>query len=421
MKYVLVSKDGDFLPLLHRMERDGVEVVAYIDESDDIHEGMTPTAHDALEIEIAKKDLVIFDMVGAGKAADRIRSMDQRVLGGGLLNDRIELDRSYGETFMRKAGIVSPKSYALTDFTKARRLIESTGKRYVFKPDGNMDTSLTYVSSSAENLLSMLPWLEDQVKDTKFSLQEFVEGVEMSTEMWFNGTRFVHPANSTMEEKKLFAGSVGPATGCMGNVVWAWDDSTSEWLYRRLFMKLEPALKEAGYLGPLDINAIWTPDEIYGLEWSARFGYDAIQAFSRLFTTPFHEVLNTLEGIDRLPVNSEHVSFAVRVSIPPFPNDGEVPEVPILGDIDEDLLYWSDVKRKDNQLVCAGTDGYICAVAADAPSLTAARDIVYKQIDKLEVPNKQYRIDIGDRYESDRREIGRIIKRQSDKETKNSS
>jgi len=414
MKLILVSKDGDFLPLLHRAHKSGAEVVAYVDESDDIHDGMTPTVHDALEIEIEDDDIVIFDMVGAGAAADRIRSTGRTVVGGGSLNDRMELDRSYGSKLMRKAGVDTPKTYDLTTFEEAERLIQKTGKRFVFKPDGNLDTSLTYVGSSAENMLAMLDYFKGEVPEgTTFALQEFVEGIEMSTEMWFNGDHFIHPANSTFEEKKLMHGNLGPATGCMGNVVWTWDIKTSKWIHERLFAKLEPMLKEAGYLGPLDLNAIWTNDQIYGLEWSARFGYDAIQAMSRLFSVPFHEVLTSLNGLDRLPVIPGVIAFAVRVSIPPYPNDGDVPNVPILGDFDEDLIYWSDVKMDNGQLVCAGTDGFVCTVAQHSASLEAAKEAVYEAIDLLEIPNKQYRLDIGDRYKSDRAAIERIIKGQN--------
>lgn len=413
MKYILLSKDGDFLPLLYRMQEDGEEVIAYVDEVDDIHKGLTPLADDALEIEVAPDDVIIFDMVGAGKAADQLKKRGNTVIGGGSFNDKIELDRKFGTDFMQKHDIQTPPTWEFNSMDEVRNHVEKNAERYVFKPNGNLETDLTYVSSSSEDLLAVLPWIESRIPEgTEFELQQFVEGVEMSTEAWFNGDKFLLPINSTMEEKKFMAGNVGPATGCMGNVVWVWDDETSEFLYEYLFKPLEPELRKHNYLGPLDINGIWTTDGIYGLEWTSRFGYDAIQAFSRVLSRPIQQVLKELPTLDRLPVNSGVLGVGVRVSIPPFPSEGEVPNVPILGADDTEHLYFADVKIDDNLgLVCAGTDGYVLSVCAEAKSHKKALATAYEVIDNLEIPNKQYRIDIGERYSNDRAEIERIISR----------
>lgn len=411
MKYILLSKDGDFLPLLYKMHEAGEEVIAYVDESDDMHEGLTPLANDALEIEVAPDDVIIFDMVGAGKAADQLKKKGNTVIGGGSFNDKIELDRKFGTDFMQKYGITTPPTWEFTTMDEVRKHLEEHDERFVFKPNGNLETDLTYVSSSPDDLLAVLPWIESRIPDgTEFELQQFVEGIEMSTEAWFNGEKFLLPINSTMEEKKFMAGDVGPATGCMGNVVWTWDDETSQFLYEYLFQPLEEELRKQNYLGPLDINGIWTTEGIHGLEWTSRFGYDAIQAFSRLLSKPLSQVLRDLPTLDRLPVNSGVVGVAVRVSIPPFPSEGEVPNVPILGADDPEHIYLADVKVDEELgLVCAGTDGYVLAVCAEAKSHKKALATAYEVIDNLEIPNKQYRIDIGERYSTDRAGIERII------------
>jgi phosphoribosylamine--glycine ligase len=292
------------------------------------------------------------------------------------------------------------------DFLAAREFLQKNPGRYVFKPDGNLDTDLTYVSEDVEDLLAMFPYLEDRCpEDVSFELQEFIDGIEMSTEAWFNGTRFLLPINSTLEEKPLMVGGIGPNTGCMGNVVWWWPQDISQFLYERFFQPMEDELRDNNYMGPLDFNAIWTPQGPLGLELTARFGYDAIQALSRIIDQELGEFLAGLPLASSIPT-TDHYSVAVRVSIPPYPHEGDVPEVPIRGitEDNKDNIYLSDVYvtgpvNPDDMtgLSCAGSDGYVLSVAADCPRLSQSVKKVYDTIDTLSIPNKQYRTDIGER------------------------
>lgn len=404
MAIKLISKEGDMLPLTLRMYESGIETLAYLhDPKSKLHDGMQPKVGSTSELDIQPNDTVIFDMVGAGKTADYLKGKGYDVIGAGEINDRLELDRDFGDNFMEKHGIPTPPSTAFTDFDEATKLIQQTGKRYVFKPNGNLDTSLTFASSSAQEMLAMLPLLRKQVPEgTEFELQEFVDGIEMSTEAWFNGQRFLLPINSTMEEKKLLVGGLGPNTGCMGNVVWYWSDEVSELLYEILFRRMEGTLADAGYLGPLDINAIWTPEGPYGLEFTARFGYDAIQASSRLLDGGLADFLPNLRNLARVPLDESagDYSCSIRVSVPPYPNDGEVQEVPIAGITkgDKEHLYFSDTYLDDSgTLRCAGQDGYVLTIAEDDNNISRALKRVYRIAERLEIPGKQYRIDIGER------------------------
>jgi phosphoribosylamine-glycine ligase len=208
-----------------------------------------------------------------------------------------------------------------------------------------------------------------------------------------------------MEEKKLFAGGVGPNTGCMGNVVWHWTPEISEYLYDTLFKSLEPALRNAKYLGPLDINAIWTPNGPYGLEWTARFGYDAIQAYSRLLDVPFADFLHDLRQLSEIPVSDlSIVAAAIRVSAAPWPNDG-VEQVPVSGIRKAMLpnLYFYDVMQEDGELHCTGADGYIVSIANHGKLLGPVLRKIYSIAEEIEIPAKQYRVDIGDRVPADKR------------------
>jgi len=407
----VISKDGDFLSLAYRMLLAEHDVDVYLENKSKMYDGILFKVHDINELDIEKDDMVIFDMVGGGRGADKLKDRGIHVVGGGRLNDDLELYRCSGMEFLEDTGITVPPYSVLYTEEEARELIESTGERYVFKPDGNQSTDLTYVATSPENMIRMLPYLFAKVPEgTPVVLQEFAEGIEMSTEAWFNGDEFMRPINSTMEEKKFMAGDLGPNTGCAGNVVWWWDEDKSEKLYELLFKQMEPALREARYMGPLDINCIWTKDGPMGLELTTRFGYDAIQAASRLIDMEFGEFLYKLPQTNMIPTTSDKYALAIRVSIPPYPNDGEVPEVPIGGVPEEfeDNVYLSDVFSDPYGLSCAGTDGYVCAVADTGHQISKIQERVVNIIDRLEIPSKQYRIDVGDRVSGDKALILRV-------------
>lgn len=410
--FKLISKDGDFLPLLKRIEDEGFEVKAFLDDKNKMYDGMISKVGNPLELDIQFDDVVIFDMVGAGEAADVLKEKGYTIIGGGSFNDQIELDRSEGFKLMMEGGIKTPEGQSFNSFEDAAAFVKKTGKRYVFKPDGNQNTSLTYVSSSAEELLGMFPYLESECGEgVEFELQEFVEGIEMSTEAFFNGTEFLTPVNSTMEEKPLMNEGLGPATGCSGNVVWNWDEDVSKRLIDLLFRPLTDQLAKARYIGPIDLNAIWTNEGPFGLEWTARFGYDAIQAYSRLIDG-FGQFLKDLPNLTKVPVK-EGVAMAVRMSIPPYPSDGEPGKVPITGITkkNEDNIYLSDVFWDEDLKLhrCAGSDGYILSVCEDGKNLNKVIDTVYYICESVRVPGRQYRTDIGDRARRDRSAVSILV------------
>lgn len=405
----LISKDGDMLSLAYRMAQAGHDVQAYLENHSKMYDGMICKVHDINELDIGKDDMVIFDMVGGGKGADKLKDQGIHVVGGGVLNDKLELYRRFGMEFMEDHGISVPPYTTHYTLEDCIALVKGTGGRYVFKPDGNLSTDLTYVSTSAENMIAMLPYLFDQLDEgTLVVMQEFVEGIEMSTEAWFNGDEFMMPLNSTMEEKKFMAGDLGPNTGCSGNVVWWWDEQTSRKIHDLLFAQMVEPLREARYMGPIDINCIWTPEGPYGLEFTTRFGYDAIQASSRLINMEFGEFLYKMAETNVIPAIMDEYAMAVRVSVPPYPNDGDIPNVPIIGvtEDNEDNIYLSDVFNDGpGMYACAGTDGYVLTVADTAKTISRLQDRVYSIIDELEIPSKQYRIDVGNRVTGDKKAL----------------
>src|SRR6266576_3041225 len=230
-------------------------------------------------------DLVLFDLTGKPNIAEEVLQQGVPVIGDGNLNSELEENRLLGIEVMEECGINVPEYEVFNDLGTAKKYIRKTNKRYVFKPNGGQDqeTASTYVSRSAEDMLKYLDKLGVSTKGVEFILQEVVHGTEISTEAWFNGDEFFL-VNGTLEEKKFMEGNKGPNTGCAGNLVWVYDSLNLPLVFREGLVKLKDFLKQYNYRGMIDLNTIVTDGELYGLEWTPRFGYDACATLYSLFT-----------------------------------------------------------------------------------------------------------------------------------------
>ena len=398
MKVLLRSSSGYGAWFGLRLENEGHSVAYCLDDSRYklVLEGM-------LEKTITKPsdpDLVIFDMSGFGSETTKYECP---VLGDSLLADKLEDDRLFGLDTMKAAGIKVAPYEAFDSISKARSFVGKTHKRYVFKPCGDEDTATTYVSSGPDDLLSYFDRLEALTKGSKFILQEFISGIEVSTEGWFlNGKWYF--INHTLEEKKFMNDNKGCNTGCSGNLIWC--GSSSSGLFRSTLNNMTSFLLDNGYYGMIDINSIVTPNGVYGLEWTPRFGYDATatqtafmpDGFGSFLESFFSESLNTSAAL-----NKNGFASSVRLSIAPYPYEdkGNIYQegVPISGIKDVDSCYLYDVRYLENkkELETAGVSGFIAAPFCLGNSLTESFEKLDSYVQKIKIPNLQYRTDIKEK------------------------
>jgi phosphoribosylamine---glycine ligase len=347
-------------------------------------------------------DLVLFDMTGMGDIADQARTLTPTI-GDSSFADQLEHDRVFGLDFMSQCGIQVPKWEGFTDPDDALRFIRETKKRYVFKVSGQgASCASSYVSKSPEDLERYLELLFRKEKVKEFILQEFVHGTEVSTEIWLN-EEGEFACNHTLEEKKFLAGNLGPNVGCAGSVVWSPVRPTN--LYERGLGKSTDLLRASGYLGPVDLNAIVTEGEVYGLEWTPRFGYEATCNLTRLLPMEFGEFCYRVATGDNLNLPPARFRFAstLRVSIPPYPLEAKTNKpyqqgVPIDGLTEKDLPTFTltDVKTvpDSGEFQSAGTSGIIGSPIGVGETIQGSFDDTKRRIDKLRIPDMQWRVDV---------------------------
>ena len=414
MKIALSSYSGYGAWWATVLRMDGHKVDYHVSESkfSNVLGGISPRAivkeHDGRQSDsnigypdYSRYDLSVFDLTGRDRQAI-YSGLRSPTIGDGFTNKLLEEDRLFGIQLMEDAGIDVPPYETFTDASAAKAFVRETGKRYVYKPNGgqDQDTATTYVSRDSADMLEYIDKLFLLSKGAPFLLQEFKPGIEVSVEGWFNGDDF-YCMNCTLEEKKFMNDGIGPNTGCAGNLVFSL--SAESRVFTEGLKRARAVLQQYGYRGMIDLNTIATEDKLYGLEWTPRFGYDASATLYNMYGGDFGELLlRTATG--GIPEQKWKAEFGAttRITVPPYPTEirlAKLKGVPIKGldTKDDDALrstYLYDVMAEGNDLVCAGTNGFIGVPIATANSAPMAFDRLEARMKKINIPDMQYRTDL---------------------------
>lgn len=414
MRFLMVSNVGEGAHLLHQIEMEGNEVELHIVQPAyrSVWDGMITKVD---KVEPKEDTVIIFDFSGFGKMADELRAAGFPTVAGSEFADKLEQDRMFGLKMMEKAGIKIPFTASFDKFSvsEIQEFLkdQGEGRRFVFKPSGkDLPCSLTYSAHDDEDLIKWAEYVDKYFgKDVEsFVLQEFKEGVCVSTEMWCDGTKFVRPANHTVEVKKVMNDELGQATGCAGNIVWVERDENCR-ILREGILKAEKLIVDSGYVGPMDVNAVVNDEGVWGLEWTPRFGYDAMPTLIKMIQGGVGKFLSDVaRGQASMMQVVDQLAAAVRVTIPPYPLEpSKVEDVqkvcPNLGvpirDIPEDKhdrFYFFEVMKEEDELVHSVGTGVIADVVGFGEDCYEAFEESYEILEEICLPNKQYRTDLAE-------------------------
>lgn len=351
-------------------------------------------------------DVVLFDGTGYGALGTRLRKRGFAVIGGNPLDHDLEVDRAQGTAFMRQAGIKTPQTKSFRSLAQGQAFLATHDGHWYFKPSGDHGTDLTR-NGDADAVRRFLAWVSRQpmaAKLDEFELQRAVDGAEVSVEGWFDGRKWVGPCNSTLETKKFCTGDLGPRTGCQANVVWTYEADRPR-LFQKTVERLTPLLRAANYVGPLDLNCIIAEDgEPYGLEWSARTGFDALQAYSLLVQGNLgHQLDQFAHGRLRAwDVRPDVMGLTLRLSTTPYPMEDvrlakESLGLPLDPKLfrDPETTFLDDVMvGPDAKPAMAGRDGSIGCVGTTGRDWEQMKKQVVKRAKAIDIPSKAYRIDV---------------------------
>lgn len=413
LKFLFVSFEGLIGDLAWQVKKEGHEVKYYIQAKPekDVCDGFVEKCDDWKELK-DWADIIVFDDIGFGEAAEKLRKEGKLVVGGSVYADKVELDRDFGQEEMKAAGMNILPKWNFTDFDEAIKFVTEKPDRYVIKPSGmaQNEKELLFVGQEEDgkDVLQVLQLYKKRwsKKIKVFQLQRYAAGVEVAVGAFFNGKEFVTPVCINFEHKRMFAGEIGPSTGEMGTLLY-WSPPNT--IYRETLEKMVPKLAESGYVGYFDINCIANVRGIYPLEITARWGYPTISIQMEGVTSPWGEFLYALAKGEKYELKTKRgFQVGVVIAVPPFPfHDPDAfrkyseEAVIIFKKPSAEGVHPGDVKLIEEDWVLAGQSGYALIITGAGMTVEDARKQAYKRVENILIPNMFYRMDIGERWVRD--------------------
>jgi len=413
-KFLFISKEALIADLAWRIKNEGHEVKFFIEDKTqkEIGDGFVEKI-DNWENLKDWAEIIIFDDVGFGSLAEKLRKEGKLVIGGSVYTDKLEIDRDFGYKEMIDSNINVIPSWIFTDFNEAIKFVKEHPERYVIKPSGirqedQKELSFVGEEEDGKDVIQILELykLRWSNKLKVFQLQKFVSGVEIAVGAFFNGEDFVYPINVNFEHKKLFPGNIGPSSWEMGTSMY-WSQPNT--IFNETLLKMKEKLKQSGYVGYIDINCIVNGKGIYPLEFTTRFGYPTINIQIEGILSEWGEFLNALAKKDKFELKSKKgFQVGVVIALPPFPfTDHETfkkyseDATIIFKKPDLDGIHIGEVKLVDGNFILTGFDGYALIVVGTGTTMEESRKQVYNKISNIIIPNMFYRTDIGERWFTD--------------------
>lgn len=414
-KFLFVSWESLSGDLAWQLSKEGHQVKMYIKaKSDaDVYDGFIEKV-DAWEAHKDWADVVVFDDVGFGTAAEKLRKEGKAVIGGSIYTDRLEIDREFGQAELKKYGVNTLPSWQFSNYNEAIGFIRNNPARYVMKPSGNTPSAgkgllFLGLEEDGRDLIGLFEQNKNvwQKSAPLFILQKFIAGVEVAVGAFFNGHNFIYPINVNFENKRIFPGDIGPFSGEMGTLM-NWSPPNN--LFHATLEKMLPALRESGYVGYVDINCIVNGRGIYPLEWTTRFGYPTIPIQLEGIVTPAGEWLYRLaKGEDFELKTKRGFQLGVRLLVPSYLVKNDMAIIQTYQDLavmfknggSREGIHIEDLKNDNGVWRIAGTSGVLMVVTGSGTTVEDARHLVYGRIQNIMVPNMFYRTDIGERWVAD--------------------
>lgn len=364
--------------------------------------------------DFAERERVDVTVVGpeaplAAGIVDRFRSRGLAIFGPTQAAAQIETSKAFAKTLMLEAGVPTARAEIHTTVDGARRAARQFGPAVVIKASGLaagkgvVVCRTTAEADAAIDMMMVTRALGDAGREVL--VEELMEGEELSVFAITDGENFctLVPAQ---DHKRLLDGDRGPNTGGMGAYapVSIAPSEVHEVIAQRIIRPTLRALRDRGspFTGLLYAGLMLTRQGPKVVEFNCRFGDPETQAVLPLMESqpPIHELIARVARGEALPdattSRSEGYCVTSVVAAPGYPDKpetGHVVRLPRVEDVGV-IVFHAGTRRDDSgQLVSAG--GRVLGITALAPTLAEAQRLSAEYADRVDLPGKHFRSDIG--------------------------
>lgn len=419
MRFAFLCTYTPSLCWARRLLEEGHDVLVYLkgDLTNRSGEGIVPVTHSLSQwLAWGNQDpstVYFFDMTKNGDLADQLRKAGKNVVNGGKFQDRLEMDRAWGEEIAKGVGILCPPTKEFSTISTAIAWLQTNPEQefgdggWAFKVNKDVGCDTTLVAKTTERLIDHMNHVRSRFSDNlKCIIQEKIKGVAVSTARWWNGWSWVGPYQGNVENKKLMNDNLGPSTGCVFGVVWFYMDENPKIAEDLKWEELAAVFrKNDAPAGLYDINSILDDRGAWFLEWTPRMGIDCEIASQRGIKHLGQFLYNLVMGRDvEAFFDKKQSYFDVCLSVPPFflhePQKGYkspavgVPIKGIDGLTDKNFVMGGIYFEKDSGFHVGEPTGNVGFLIGSGTSLKKGFEKLYAWCkDELVIPDLQYRTD----------------------------
>jgi phosphoribosylamine--glycine ligase len=365
-------------------------------------------------VDFAKRERIDVTVVGpeaplAAGIVDRFREHRLAIFGPTRAAAQIETSKAFAKALMIEAGVPTARAEIHSTAEGAARAVRAFGAPVVIKASGLaagkgvvVATTIAEADAAIDAIL-----VERRLGDAgrEILVEEYMPGEELSVFGITDGER-VCALLPAQDHKRLKSGDRGPNTGGMG--AYAPVSIATPGVRREVPLRImEPvltALQRRGtpFTGLLYAGLMLTRAGPRVVEFNCRFGDPETQAILPIIECdpPLHELIGSVARGDGLPSRfgwrndqSAVTTVVAARGYPERPETGQVIRLPRIEDVGV-IVFHAGTRRDDSgQLVSAG--GRVLSITASAPTLREAQRLSSEYADRVDLPEKQFRPDIG--------------------------
>ncbi|WP_185876970.1 phosphoribosylamine--glycine ligase [Blattabacterium cuenoti] len=357
--------------------------------------------------DFAKKHHIDLTIVGSEiflmeGIVDIFQNFGLKIIGPNYLAAKLEGDRIFAKSFMKKYGISTPKYNVFSSYRESATFIDKCNTvSFAIKRNGISSGKGVII---AHNKNEAKKALKDIMIEKKFGksgnqviIEDFIQGKEASIISIFNGKKII-PFLSALDYKKIGENEIGKNTGGMGSIAPNPYVTKSVW---EDFQKsvLEPTLEgliseKLTFYGFIYFGLMITSNKVYLLEYNTRIGDPEAQTLLPLMKSNFLNIIKSFFSKKEIFIIWKKLySCCVVLSSEGYPDEYKGGKMIIGLNLIQEPFYIAGANKKNGKWVTSG--GRIINIVGIGNTIKEARDIAYDKAKKIQFENLYYRKDIG--------------------------
>lgn len=340
------------------------------------------------------------DLLVAG-IEDLFSQAGMKLFGPGSAAARLEGSKAYAKDFMKKYGVKTARYQTFSDYDTAIAGLADFNLPVVVKASGLAAGKGVIICETADDARHAIAEIMVEGRFGKAGeqviLEEYLVGKEASI-LSFANEKGIFPLVSAKDHKKIGEGETGPNTGGMGTFAPNpfYTDERQAQFERDILAPTLKGIQAEGlkFAGCIFFGLMLTDNGTYLLEYNMRFGDPETQVVLPLLDGDLYSLLTacmqrTLTQQDIKIRNQKAICLVLASGgYPGAYEKGK--EITGLDGVD---YLEAGVRHENGKSYTNG--GRVLNLLAQADSLDAARNIVYKNAEIVDFEGKTYRKDIG--------------------------